>query len=145
MRVLIDTNIFISYLLSHKIDSFIDLILDEVVDRRIILLMPNKLLEELEETIKKKPYLRKAITIEKLERFLELLRLIGQSIPDIDEPYPLITRDSKDDYLVACAILGKADYLISGDKDLLVLERVGDVEIVHSGQFREILRGKDEG
>ncbi len=34
---------------------------------------------------------------------------------------PGVTRDPKDDPVVACAREGEADYLVSGDQDLLVL------------------------
>ena len=36
---------------------------------------------------------------------------------------PAISRDPDDDYLLALAKVGKADILITGDKDLLVLEK----------------------
>jgi len=37
---------------------------------------------------------------------------------------------TRDDYLVAYALVGGADYLVTGDADLLVLARVGEVKIV---------------
>lgn len=44
-------------------------------------------------------------------------------------------RDPKDDKFLACAAEGRADYLISSDKDLLVLRHYGGAAIVNPGQF----------
>ena len=43
---------------------------------------------------------------------------------------PSYTRDPKDDKSVACALAGGADYLVTVDEDVLVLEAVGDVRLV---------------
>ena len=50
-------------------------------------------------------------------------------------PVPAYTRDPKDDKFVACALVGDANYLITEDKDMLVLEVVGDVRIVPPYDF----------
>ncbi len=99
------------------------------------------LLDEIEEMIKRKPYLRERIREEELTRFIHLLKIVSKEIPFITAEIPIATRDPKDDYLIAYAILGKADYLVTVDKDLLVLGQVGKVKMVHSGEFISILKG----
>lgn len=141
MRVLVDTNLFIAYLLKPRTDSFISILLDAVAEGTVVLLFPEALLDEIGHTIRRKPHLIQRITEARLTRFLLLLQSVGEQIPLITEKIPPITRDPKDDYLIAYAVVGQADYLISGDKDLLVLEKVGAVTIIHSGQFRQILAG----
>jgi hypothetical protein len=44
-------------------------------------------------------------------------------------------RDPKDDKFLACAVEGRAHYLISSDRDLLDLRHYRDVAIVNPGQF----------
>jgi hypothetical protein len=44
-------------------------------------------------------------------------------------------RDPKDDKFLACAVEGKAHYLVSSDRDLLEMRRYCDVAIVNPGQF----------
>lgn len=139
MRVLVDTNLFIAYLLKPRTDSFIALLLNAVAEETVTLLLPEALLNEVGETIRRKPHLLQTITEVRLSRFMQLLQSVCEEIPLITEKIPLITRDPKDDYLIAYAIVGQADYLISGDNDLLVLEKVGSVKIVDSGQFRQML------
>lgn len=142
MRVLVDTNLFIAYLLKPREDSFVNLLLSEVVEGRVTLLVPEALLTEIERTVKRKPHLLTMISEPQLHQFLSLLQLLCEEIPLITEAIPPITRDPKDDYLIAYAVIGQADYLISGDKDLLVLETVGSVSLVDSGQFRQLLRNR---
>jgi putative PIN family toxin of toxin-antitoxin system len=140
MRVLVDTNLFIAYLLKPRNDSLINHLLTAVLEGRVTLLMPEALLEEIEQTIKRKPYLINAITEDKPHRFLLLLRAVCEEIPLIVETIPRITRCPQDDYLIAYAVVGQANYLVSGDKDLLVLGTAGAVTILNSKQFRQLLR-----
>lgn len=140
MRVLVDANLFIAYLLKPTDDSFINLLLNTVGEGSITLLMPGALLHEIEQTIRRKPHLNKRITETQLQTFTGLLQAISEEIPLIAEAIPRLTRDEKDDYLIAYAVVGQADYLISGDKDLLVLGKVQGVTIVDSGEFRQVLR-----
>ena len=50
------------------------------------------------------------------------------------------TRDRKDDYLLACAVVGQAEYLVTGDNDLLVLDGIEGIRIVTARKFCEIVR-----
>jgi uncharacterized protein len=49
-----------------------------------------------------------------------------------------ICRDPKDDKFLALAIDGKADVLITGDKDLLELPAVGNLRIINAADFLTI-------
>jgi predicted nucleic acid-binding protein len=49
------------------------------------------------------------------------------------------SRDPKDDYLIAYALIYQADYLVTGDKDLLVLGKVEELEIVRPAEMRKLL------
>jgi len=101
--------------------------------------MPAALLQEIEVTEKQKPYLIEIISQERLHRFLLLLQSLCEEIPLITAAIPPLTRDPKDDYLIAYAVIGQADYLVSGDKELLLLQTAGSVSIVNSAQFRQVL------
>ena len=48
-----------------------------------------------------------------------------------------VCRDPNDDPVLAAAIAGKCDCIITGDKDLLVLKEYDGIEIVSPGDFRE--------
>jgi predicted nucleic acid-binding protein len=50
-----------------------------------------------------------------------------------------VTRDPKDDAVVACAVEGKADYVVSGDQDLLALGEYEGIQVVTPRRFMEIV------
>ena len=52
---------------------------------------------------------------------------------------PAVTRDPKDDAVVACAVEGNADLIVSGDQDLLALGQYEGVRVVTPAQFAQIL------
>ena len=52
---------------------------------------------------------------------------------------PGVTRDPKDDPVVACGIEGGADYIVSGDQDLLVLGTYAGIRVVTPRQCADML------
>ncbi|MBZ0298503.1 MAG: putative toxin-antitoxin system toxin component, PIN family [Anaerolineae bacterium] len=50
-----------------------------------------------------------------------------------------VSRDPKDDMFLACAKAAEADYLVSADNDLLVLEQYGSTRIVDAVTFLDVL------
>jgi len=52
---------------------------------------------------------------------------------------PGVTRDAKDDAVVACAVEGQADYIVSGDRDLLALGEYQGIRVITPRQFVELL------
>ncbi len=144
MRVLCDSNIFISYLLQSQADSPIRQVMDAAMRGAFTLLLPGALLDEFVARIGSKPYLSTRIRSQELDAAVTVWRAIGETIPAIHAPIPAVTRDPKDDYLLAYAVVGRADFLVTGDSDLLILDRVGALRIVTAGELVEILRGEPE-
>jgi putative PIN family toxin of toxin-antitoxin system len=59
---------------------------------------------------------------------------------------PGVPRDPKDDALAACAVEGCADYLVSGEEELLVLDVYEGIQVVTPRQFLEELEAPaDQG
>lgn len=52
----------------------------------------------------------------------------------------LIKEDPSDNRILDCAIEGKADYMISGDRHLLQLGKFGPVRIVNTSEFLSVMR-----
>jgi len=50
-----------------------------------------------------------------------------------------LSRDKKDNFLLSMAIDSKADYLVSGDPDLLVIERIGKTMIINMREFKSFI------
>ena len=71
---------------------------------------------------------------ETLADYLGFLRMV--SIPKLLRAVP---RDPDDNMVLECAIEGKAQYIVTGDKDLLVLKTFRGIEIVRASDFLKIL------
>ena len=52
---------------------------------------------------------------------------------------PKICRDADDDFILAAAVKAGCDYLVTGDKDLLVLKKVSGLNIVTPREFAEVI------
>jgi putative PIN family toxin of toxin-antitoxin system len=140
MRVLVDTNVFISYLLHPQNAGPVQRIFYALADEKVTLLIPEALLEEIRFTVASKPRLARRIPLPELDLFIASLRELATEIPLIEEPIPIVTRDPKDDYLLAYAFVGAADVLVTGDKDLLVLnDQIEGLHILTPRQFSELL------
>ena len=139
MRVLIDTNVLISHLLSPQQPGVINSIFAVLASGAFTLLIPEALLDEVYAVVVRKPALSSRIPLEYLREFLDLLSSLGEPIPRIQGPIPAMTRDPKDDYLLAYAIVGRADLLVSGDQDLLILsDPIDGLEILSPRAFSEM-------
>ncbi len=53
----------------------------------------------------------------------------------------VVANDPNDDMVVACAIKAKAQYIVTRDDDMLVIEKYKGIKIVTPEEFMEVLRG----
>jgi uncharacterized protein len=132
LRSVIDTNILVSSIL----------IASSVSDRAFkkaknsgIVLFSEETFEELQQVITRTKF-DKYVSISIRAEFIARLREESVQIEIIER----ITacRDSKDDKFLEVAVNGSADYIITGDQDLLVLHPFRDVAIISPAQFLEI-------
>jgi uncharacterized protein len=134
VRAVVDVNVLISGVLSAKGSSAE--ILRASRDGQCELVVCELLLAELKRTLAD-PKLRKRIPPEKAAAYASWVRDHGSLAEDPASPPPVGSRDSDDDYLLALAINRRA-YLVTGDKDLLVLS--DDLPILTPAQFATMLR-----
>lgn len=141
MRVLVDTNVLFSRLLqSSHTNSSINRLFDAVIRERFLLVVPEDVLDELIEAREKKPYLANAISAEEMQRFIRFLRSVAEILPRQTDPAPSVLRDPRDDFLLIAAAIGDADYLITGDRDLLdIRDRLTRPRIVTVTEFLQVL------
>lgn len=96
---------------------------------------------ELADLLATRPYFVARVEPEQREAFLGLLARIGTAIVPYLGPFPALTRDPDDDYLLAYALRDRADFLVSGDLDLLDLaDAYALPRIVDAGAFVRALR-----
>jgi putative PIN family toxin of toxin-antitoxin system len=134
ISVVIDVNWYVSacinrnsrHTLYHKI----------LKNPRLQIFYSRELLEEFEGVMTRRKF-SKIISPNQVTRFkaiifLFLTRIQIQSIPQI-------VRDKEDNYLLGICDVSKADFLITGDEDLLVLGKYESTIILTMGQFLNIL------
>jgi putative PIN family toxin of toxin-antitoxin system len=145
MRVCVDTNVLISFLLKPNVESPPVWIIRAAVAEQFNLVLSSTTIQDLLQKIEEKPYLSARIPPEAVSRFVRLLESHSAIAPPLpaSTPVPITTRDPKDDYLITHAVLEQVDYLVSGDKDLLVLGSVLGVRIVSPADFALLLRTLD--
>jgi len=139
MRVLLDTNILISHLLRPTYEGPSARIVRGALAETFTLLLPQELVDELASRVLTKPYLRRYIQPEDVRELADLLLEVADVLPPLEYPIPKVTRDPKDDYLLAYAVVYEADYLVSGDKDILVLGEVEGVRMLSPREFVSLL------
>lgn len=97
------------------------------------------LIEEFNEVIIRPNLLTKYPEVSQFANaLLDFLR--ANAILVIGEPEKtIISDDPDDDYVVACAIDGQAEYIISGDTHLLELGQYHDIRIMNPRQFLDLV------
>jgi uncharacterized protein len=137
IRAVLDTNVLISGLLSE--DSPPPSLVDAWLDRRYVLVTCLYQVEEISHVLAY-PRIASRLRLSDAEVDLILAALLSQAeVVGGDLRLPGVSRDPKDDPLVAYAMEGAADYLVSGDADLLDLGKHENTRMVSPREFIEIL------
>lgn len=139
MRVCLDANLLISALLHSKPERTPSKIVQAALSGRFHLILSHSTLWELKKAVETKSYLSARISADEITEFVATLQLVATIVPEVSELLPAVTRDPGDDYLVAHAVMSDIDYLVTGDKDLLVLEQVHNTLILSPAEFVAIL------
>lgn len=130
LKVVLDTNVYISTFTHSQGPVF--LIWQYAVERRYKLLVSSPIVDELAEL------LQRDFSWERQE-IKEVLKVIVH-VGDVVTPRASITalEDSADNRILECAVEGKADLIISGDRDLQRLKVYRDITIVRPMDFLRI-------
>lgn len=129
MRILYDTNVLAKLTRREELAAFRALI----SERQIVHITSEYILNELETILSLKFDLTKQkakITVRLFARLSEVVK---------PESIEKVCRDPFDDYVLAAAVEGNAEYLVTEDKDLLVLKYYKDIRVVNKSTFRAIV------
>lgn len=99
----------------------------------------ESLISEFRREVATKPYVMSHIAPDDLLTLTMLLTENATVVPEIPEPYPAVGVDRKDDHLYAHALLGQADYLVSGDDHLMRVRHIDEVRIISPAEFLDAL------
>lgn len=128
MRVILDTNLWISYLISNR-----HVRLDELIDSdEFVLLFSVELIEEFIE-VTERPKFEKYFSRDEVISLIEQINDVGELI-EVHSDLQLC-RDEKDNFLLNLAKDGNADFLVTGDKDLLEMYQMNKTQILTYKDF----------
>lgn len=133
IRVIIDTNLFISWLIGKKLQG----LKESLTDFHVELIFAEQNIQEL-RVVSQRPKFRKYFKADDLDDLIDLIRVLGKviQIDNVSE----ICRDPKDDFLLELARISKSDYLVTGDIDLLEIGTYKETKIITVREFDRILR-----
>jgi len=127
-RIVIDTNIWISFLLTKDYSP-----LDKIISSpNLTLIFSNQLIEEFIE-VATRPKFSRYFSSADLEELLLQMKFHGKFITVTSSV--AICRDAKDNFLLSLSQDGKATQLITGDKDLLDIKKHRGTQIVTLTKF----------
>ena len=128
MRILYDTSVLVK-MLSRREST---LLFKENITKGVIIHISSRhILNEVEAVLAEKL----GLTKQKAKAAVRLLA--RQSVIVSPDKIEKICRDPFDDYILAAAVAGRVTYLVTADKDLLVLESYRGIKIVKPGEFRK--------
>jgi len=134
--LVLDTNVVVAGLLWHGAPNRL---LQVAIDRRIELATSVALLEELERVLTRAKFAKQLARQSVSPRMLlDRYAIISDAV--VPASIPRVARDPDDDRILACAIAGQADLVVSGDSDLLNLKAYQRIPIVGVSEALSRLR-----
>mgnify|MGYP001277112773 CR=1 FL=1 len=136
LRVVYDTNTILSGLFWSGAPTRA---LDAAVEKQVQLLTTESLLDELADVLSRPKFVQR---LDNIGKSVEQLMAEHRAIVELIMPAVLpaqISADPDDDAVIACAVGGQADYMVSGDKHLLTLGQYADIPIWDVNRFMHFL------
>jgi len=131
-KVVVDSNIWVSFLIGKNLHNLVQYIRNE----QITIITCEEQLQELSVAFRK-PKLQKYFQPNQIATFFSFLKGVSLIVP-ITAIVPLC-RDPKDDYLLALSITSKANFLVTGDTDLLDMQQINNTIIIKYTDFEKVM------
>jgi uncharacterized protein len=127
-RIVIDTNLWISFLLTRDFSKFDSII----ANNEITLIFSQELIDEIVEVTQRVKF-RRYFHLDDVENLLIKIKSRSVFIEVTSEINKC--RDSKDNFLLSLSLDGYATHLLTGDKDLLILKNFGQTKILKITEY----------
>ena len=132
MKIIIDCNIWISWLIGHQIQALRQILLDPHVDVYVC----DALLDEIREVVNREK-IRKYVGEAEIKDMFHLINAFC-IYANIEIEAKVDVRDPKDLYLFSFAESINATYIVSGDNDLLAVKQYKSTRILKLAEFKEM-------
>jgi putative PIN family toxin of toxin-antitoxin system len=134
-RVVLDTNVLVSALIDDGKPRKLVL---ELLDKYTVILS-RQMLAELADVVSRNKF---SVTSGQVDRFLASLVRMSQLVSDIAR-FKVVLEDPDDDVVLNTAYTGRAEFIVTGDRHLLELDKFKKTKIVTVNQMLEILMQKN--
>jgi uncharacterized protein len=130
MKIVIDSNVFVSSFFwgGHPREVF-----ERVINGFDELYITDEIIKEITSVMSSRKFDVNSIEIEDYTRIIEKYskNIITKNVPNS------ISRDKSDDKILQCGLDGNVDYIVTGDKDLLVLKEYETIKIINPKDYLE--------
>jgi uncharacterized protein len=132
MKIVIDSNIFVS---SFFWGGYPREVFERIINGLDELYITDEIIREITSVMNSKKFNVNSIEIEDYVKIIERYskKVVLKSVPKS------ISRDKKDDKILQCGLDGNVDYIVTGDKDLLVLKEYETIKIIKPKDYLEII------
>ena len=131
MKVILDTNVLIA---AFATQGLCHSVFEACIDQHEILIS-EQILGELVLNMERKLKVPSSVVGDTVQFLRD-----HSSLHKVGKLSKRISRDASDDHVLSLADGAKADYIITGDQDLLILKKYGKIPIILPRAFWEILR-----
>jgi len=133
MKLVLDTNIFISaFYWGGNSQKIIDMVIEGIDE----LYISEEIINEISEVMARPKFKTERKTI---DGYIKTIIKSGKIIK-IEGKLKGICRDKDDDDKLECAIISNADFLITGDEDILILKNYENVKIITQKEYLDIIK-----
>jgi putative PIN family toxin of toxin-antitoxin system len=137
MKIVIDTNVFVSSFFwgGHPREVF-----ERIINGIDELFITDEIIKEISVIMNSSKFNTNINEIEDYVNIIEKYskKVIPQNVPES------ISRDKDDDKILQCGIDGNVDFIVTGDKDLLVLKEYKTIKIISPKDYLERKNGEKE-
>jgi putative PIN family toxin of toxin-antitoxin system len=138
IRVILDTNWYVSAAINKRSRRIIYELLN---NDSLTIIFCDEILAEFKQVIARDKF-KKIIKTEQVTRFINL---VTSKTENVEIKSNLTgSRDPNDNYLLSLAFNCEADYLITGDLDLLVLKEIEKTNIITLRDFLDVISHKTQ-
>ena len=128
MKIVLDTNIFVS---SFFWGGNPRKIMERVINGEDVLFICKEILQEIASVIARPKF---SVNDEYIALFIRSIEEVANSVVLIGVVQN-VCRDRNDDKILECALLANADYIITGDADLLTLKKYRNIRIITPNEY----------
>ncbi len=131
-KIVLDTNVYIS---AFAFGGEPRRVINALMAGKAVNYISNQVIDELASVLKRPKFGYDDAVVRIIIYEVEQISELFNDFKVLD----LVERDIKDNHVLACALYARADYLVTGDNDLLDVEAPGKLKIITPAQFMEII------